>query len=39
MDSREETLREAACAGDVDRVRVLLQAGVNPNAKNAVNEW
>ena len=25
--------------GDLDRVLMLLQAGVNPNAQNTVNKW
>ena len=39
MDTREETLREAACSGDERTVRSLAQSGVNVNAQNHMNGW
>lgn len=39
MTSREETLREAACAGDELTVRSLIQAGTDVNAQHAINKW
>jgi len=36
---KEEALREACCIGDIKAVRILLQEGVNVNAKHDVNGW
>ena len=35
----EESLRETACLGDVDKVGVLVGAGVDINSQNGVNGW
>jgi hypothetical protein len=35
----EESLRETACLGDVDKVQVLVSAGVDVNSQNKVNGW
>jgi hypothetical protein len=35
----EEDLREAACDGDRDRVRNLLQKGVQIDSQNSMNGW
>lgn len=35
----EETLREAACAGDDATVRSLIAKGVPVNSQHAINKW
>jgi len=35
----EEQLREAACIGDTEAVRELINIGVDVNAKHAINGW
>ena len=35
----EESLRETACLGNVDKVQVLVHAGVDVNSQNKVNGW
>ena len=39
LHNLEESLRETACLGDVDKVGVLIRAGVDVNAQNTVNGW
>lgn len=39
MKLLEESLREAACIGDIDAVKELLLKGVDPNAKHDINGW
>ena len=36
---QEEKLREAACIGDEDTVRMLLEKGTNVNSQHAMNGW
>ena len=35
----EESLREAACVGDLASVTKLIQAGVDVNSANKINGW
>ena len=35
----EESLREMACTGCIEKMEVLVRAGVNVNSQNAVNGW
>jgi len=35
----EESLREAACVGDLAAVTKLIEAGVNVNSANKLNGW
>ena len=35
----EESLREAACVGDLTAVTKLIEAGVNVNSANKMNGW
>ena len=35
----EDTLREAACIGDIEGVEELLNKGININAKHDINGW
>lgn len=35
----EEKLRESACVGDVETLQILLQKGINVNAKHEINGW
>ena len=35
----EENLREAACFGNLDKVRDLIRIGVNVNAQHDINGW
>ena len=35
----EESLREAACVGDLVAVTKLIQAGVDVNSANKMNGW
>lgn len=39
MKLLEESLREAACIGDIDGVNELLSKGIDPNAKHSMNGW
>ena len=39
LHNLEESLRETACLGDVDKVGVLVRAGVDVNSQNAMNGW
>jgi len=40
-DSRinEENLREAAAVGNLDKVKTLIQQGVDVNSRNSMNGW
>lgn len=35
----EEKLRESACVGDAETLQILLQKGINVNAKHDINGW
>lgn len=35
----EEKVREAACYGDLDAIRVLVTKGVNINSQHSINGW
>jgi hypothetical protein len=35
----EEKLREAACYGDLDAIRIFINTGVNLNAQHSINGW
>lgn len=35
----EEKLREAACIGNFETVSELLDKGIDPNTKHAINGW
>ena len=35
----EEELREAACNGDLESVRLLVSQGTNVNAQHSMNGW
>ena len=35
----EEKLREAACYGDLDTIRILVKKGVDVNAQHSINGW
>ena len=35
----EETLREAACMGNIYTLKKILQTGAKVNAQNPVNGW
>lgn len=39
MENLEETLREMCCLGDVEKIKVLLDGGVNINSQNKLNGW
>ena len=40
MDKQqEEKLREAACVGDEEAVRALVEKGVNINSQHSMNGW
>ena len=39
LHNLEESLRETACLGDVDKIGVLVHAGVDVNSQNAMNGW
>lgn len=39
MAGREETLREAACNGDLDTTHALLAGGINVNHQHPMNHW
>lgn len=38
-DEREESLREVAALGNIKAVSHFIQAGVNVNAANKMNDW
>lgn len=38
-DNDDEVLREAACVGNMDSVRKLVQMGASVNSQNIVNGW
>ena len=39
MGAMDESLREAACAGNLLAVKKLLSNGVNINSQNSMNGW
>lgn len=39
MADSDEVLREAACVGNIDSVRKLVQMGASVNSQNIVNGW
>lgn len=39
-EDNEERLREAACIGDIDSIKTLIESSaVNVNSQNKVNGW
>lgn len=39
MHNLEESLREVACLGDLQKLKMLIGAGANLNSQNLVNGW